>query len=358
MWMYIVTFLVLLITELLYFRVAKRYGIVDKPSTRSSHQIDVLRGGGIIIPLSMFLWATLLGLMNAFGIVVDHWPFFIGLFLIAVTGFADDIRSLPATLRLAVMFLVVGLMLGQVILENGGVAVDHWINWVVIFILALIVYVGGVNIINFMDGINGITALYSLAVLIPLLLQNNRSDVPFTANSFLWVAALGVLVFGLFNFRPKGKAICFAGDVGSLSLGFILLFAIFRLIRQTGDVTWLVLLMVYFVDGGLTIIHRLILHENIFVAHRKHAYQLMANELKMDHRVVSILYAAMQLVISLVAIYVIPNTLVAHWTYFVGVVVIVGGAYIVFMRNYYHLHEEYLKRVQNDHNRAVSEVGA
>lgn len=347
--MYIVIFIVLLATELLYFRVAKRFGIVDKPTLRSSHQTDVLRGGGIIIPLSLFLWAILLGLMNAWCVTMAHWPFFTGLLLIAITGFVDDIRSLPATLRLAVMFIVVGLMLGQVMIENGGVEVDHWFNGAALFVLALIVYVGGVNIINFMDGINGITAGYSLAVLVPLLLLNNRAGVPaFSPNSFLWVAALGVLVFGLFNFRPKGKAKCFAGDVGSLSVGFIMMFAVFRLIRQTGDVTWLVLLIVYGVDGGLTIIHRLMLHENIGVAHRKHAYQLMANELGMDHRVVAALYAAMQLVISLVAIYLIPNTTVAHWVYVVCVAVVMSVAYIVFMRKYYHLHEEYLKRVESE----------
>ena len=351
MWMYIVIFVVLLVTELAYFRVARRFGIVDKPSERSSHQTDVLRGGGIIIPLAMFLWAILLGLMGAWDMVVGHWPFFIGLLLITITGFVDDVRSLPASLRLAVMFVVVGMMLGQVMIENVSVEVDNWFIGAVLVILATIVFVGGVNIINFMDGINGITAGYGLAVLVPLLLLNKRADVPFTPNSFLWVAALGVLVFGLFNFRPKGKAKCFAGDVGSLSIGFIMMFAVYRLIRQTGDVTWLVLLVVYGIDGGLTIIHRLMLHENIGVAHRKHAYQLMANELGMDHRVVSVLYAVMQLVISLVAIYIVPNTSVAHWVYLIGVAVVLGLAYILFMRKYYHLHEEYLE--QQAHTESV-----
>lgn len=349
MWMYIMVAVILLVTEWIYFRVARRFGIFDMPCVRSSHQSYVLRGGGIIIPLAMFLWAILLVLMNAGFVVKSHWPFFTGLLLIAVTGFIDDIRSLPATRRLFFMFIAVGLMLGQVMMENGGVEVDHWFNGVVLSVLGLIVFVGAVNIVNFMDGINGITALYSLAVLVPLLIQNNRGDQIFTPNSYLWVAALGVLVFGLFNIRPKGKAKCFAGDVGSLSVGFIMLFAVFRLIRQTGDVTWLVLLMVYGIDGVLTIIHRLMLHENISVAHRKHAYQLMVNELKMGHVMVASLYAALQLAISLVAIFVIPDTTVAHWTYLTGVAVVLGVAYVAFMKKYYHLHEEYLKQAQENH---------
>ncbi len=197
---------------------------------------------------------------------------------------------------------------------------------------------------RFQEMANAVTALYSLAVLIPLLLLNNRCEVPFTPNSYLWIAALGVVVFGLFNIRPKGKALCFAGDVGSLSIGFIMLFAVYRLIRQTGDVTWLVLLIVYGIDGGLTIVHRLMLRENIIEAHRKHAYQLMVNELKMGHVVVSSFYAALQVVISLVAVFIIPDTAVAHWIYLVSVAVILGGAYIAFMKKYYHLHEEYLRQ--------------
>jgi len=343
MWTYIVIFIVLFVTELVYFRVAKRFGIVDKPDEESSHSSVVLRGGGIIIPLAMFLWAIQLGLMGEWDVVVAHWPFFIGLLLMGITGFWDDIHSLSAIGRLVVMFVVVGLMLGQLMLENGGVEVDHWFHGAVILALATFVYVGGVNIINFMDGINGITAGYGLAVLVPLLLLNHRMSVPFSPNSFLWVAALGVLVFGLFNFRPKGKAKCFAGDVGSLSIGFILLFAVFRLIRETGDGAWLVLLLLYGIDGGLTIVHRVMLHENILHPHRKHAYQLMANELGMNHVVVSSLYAGLQLVISLIAIYVVPDTLVAHWVYFLGTALVMAVAYVLFMRRYYHLHEEYLR---------------
>jgi UDP-N-acetylmuramyl pentapeptide phosphotransferase/UDP-N-acetylglucosamine-1-phosphate transferase len=159
------------------------------------------------------------------------------------------------------------------------------------------------------------------------------------------VAIIGVLVFGLFNFRPKGKAKCFAGDVGSIGIAFIMLFAIGRLIMQTGDITWMVFLLVYGVDGCCTILHRIMLHENLGEAHRKHAYQLMANELGMSHVAVSLIYMALQLAISLGFIYVCPATVLAHWIYLVGVGVLLVGAYVLFMKKYYHLHEEYLAGV-------------
>ena len=215
----------------------------------------------------------------------------------------------------------------------------YWNMWWIVLV-ALVVCVGATNVINFMDGINGITAGYALAVLVPLMLLNK--ELAFVDTSFLVVAILGVLVFCIFNFRPKGKAKCFAGDVGSISIAFIMLFAIGRLVVQTQDVTYLIFLLVYGVDGCLTICHRIMLHENLGEAHRKHAYQLMANELKVGHMKVSLLYMAMQLVVSLGFIYLCPDSVAAHWGYLVGAMIALGVAYVLFKKKYYHLHEEYL----------------
>lgn len=215
-----------------------------------------------------------------------------------------------------------------------------WYVLLVLGIVVLIVFVGAMDVINFMDGINGITAAYALSALVPLWLMNRR--VNFVDASFLGVAIIGVLVFSWFNFRPKGKAKCFAGDVGSIGIGFILLFAIGMLMARTADLTWLVFLLVYGVDGCCTIVHRIMLHENLGEAHRKHAYQLMANELGMSHVTVSLIYMGLQLVISLGFVYLCPNTVLAHWVYLLGAGVVLAVAYVLFKMKYYHFHEEYL----------------
>lgn len=88
------------------------------------------------------------------------------------------------------------------------------------------------------------------------------------------------------------------------------------------------------------------LHENLGEAHRKHAYQIMANELKIDHVKVASLYALLQLAVSLGFIYFIPNTPLAHWLYLLGALIVLSIAYIVFMKKYYHLHEEYLESLK------------
>ena len=248
----------------------------------------------------------------------------------------DDIRSLPDSVRLVAQFVAMVLMFYQLDMMH----LDMW--WVVV--LALIVSVGASNIINFMDGINGITGGYALASLIPLYILNRT--LGFVDESLVMTVILADIVFCIFNFRPKGKAKCFAGDVGSIGIAFILLFLIGGLVMQTGDVTYLIFLMVYGVDGCLTIVHRIMLHENLGEAHRKHAYQLMANELKIGHVKVSMLYMGLQLIISLGFVFFVPDTLLAHWIYFAGVLLVLSLGYVVFMKKYYHLHQAYLESLK------------
>lgn len=333
-WLYLIIAVLLIAAELLYFRIANHFNIIDRPNERSSHSSIVLRGGGIVFTLSVIVWAAVMAVQG--NDIVPYLPFVGGLVLIAGVSFWDDVHSLPDSVRLVAQFVAMALMF-------WSMGIMHWDMWWIV-LLALIVCVGAMNIINFMDGINGITAGYALAVLVPLLLLNRRMG--FVEGSYLVVAIIGVLVFCFFNFRPKGKAKCFAGDVGSIGIAFVLLFAIGRLIVQTGDVTYLTLLLVYGVDGCCTIIHRIMLHENLGQAHRKHAYQLMANELGMSHIVVSLLYMLMQLVVSLGFIYLCPNTMLAHWGYLICVGLVLAGMYVLFMKKNYHLHEEYLKSLE------------
>ena len=329
MWItYGVIAFLLLMVELIYFKVADKFNIIDKPNERSSHKTIVLRGGGIIFTIGLWVWSIVFGF---------QYPWLLaGVTLAAGISFVDDIHSLPDSLRLVVQFTAMFLVFQEI-------GLLHWDMWWIIPI-ALIAAVGGTNIFNFMDGINGITGGYSLAILIPLIIKNEelrmKNGEGFVEPSLLIVVGLSLLVFCLFNFRKKAK--CFAGDVGSIGIALILTFCIARLMMVTGDVAWIVLFLIYGVDGVLTICHRIMLHENLGQAHRKHAYQLMANELKIPHVVVSTIYMVLQLAVSLIVVYVIPDTVAAHWIYLVCSALVMGLAYILFKMKYYHLHEEYL----------------
>lgn len=321
---YLIIFVLLLAAELVYFRIADKFNIIDKPNERSSHSTIVLRGGGIIFLIGAWVWSAFFGF--------DYPWFLAGLTLVAGVSFVDDIRSLPDSVRLVAQFAAAAMAFYQL-------GILHWSMWWIVLV-ALIVYVGATNVINFMDGINGITAGYSLAVLLPLMAVN--MDGGYVEQSLIVSTVLASLVFCIFNFRPKGKAKCFAGDVGSIGIAFIMLFLLGNVIIKTEDITWLIFLLVYGVDGCLTIVHRIMLHENLGEAHRKHAYQLMANELKIGHVKVTSLYMVIQLMVSLGFIYLCPDTVLCHWMYLIGALAILAVAYVLFMKRYYHLHEEYL----------------
>lgn len=341
---YIIIFVLLLVAELVYFRIADKCNIIDKPNQRSSHSTIVLRGGGIIFLIGAWVWSAFFGF---------EYPWFLaGLTLVAGVSFVDDIRSLPDSVRLVAQFAAAAMAFYQL-------DILHWDMWWIVLV-ALIVYVGATNVINFMDGINGITAGYALAVLVPLGLLNTNyrelatnlttnyssivsSDGAFVDQSLIVASIIAAIVFCIFNFRPKGKAKCFAGDVGSIGIAFIMLFLLGNVIIKTEDITWLIFLLVYGVDGCLTIVHRIMLHENLGEAHRKHAYQIMANELKIGHVKVTLLYMAMQLAVSLGFVYLCPNTPLCHWMYLIGALAVLAIAYVLFMKKYYHLHEEYLR---------------
>ena len=331
---YIVISVLLLAAELVYFKIADKCNIIDKPNERSSHTRIVLRGGGIIFTIALWIWSIWTGF---------EYPWMLaGVTLAAGISFVDDIHSLPDSLRLVTQFLSMFLVFQEVGLLFGGASslcgIGDWLVWGLVVLAALIVAVAGTNIYNFMDGINGITGGYALAMLIPLFLLNQKYD--FVNESLLIVIGLSLLVFCFFNFRKKAK--CFAGDVGSIGIALILVFCVGRLMYVTGDVAWIVLYLWYGIDGMMTIFHRIMLHENLGQAHRKHAFQLMSNELKMAHTTVSLIYTIGQLVVSLIAIYLIPDTIVAHWIYLVCIGAAFALGYIFFMKKYYHLHEEYL----------------
>ncbi len=328
---YILITIILFCFELVYFKIAGYYNIIDKPNNRSSHKSIVLRGGGIVFWFGSLVFFIISGALYPL--------FFIGLTVIVLVSFWDDVKSLPDNVRLVAQTLSIGLMFFQ----WGIVRTEMW--WIVI--LALILCVGIINAYNFMDGINGMTGGYSISVLLPLLFMNRRVSLSpsgvvgyFIEPSFLIIAILSVLVFCFFNFRKQAK--CFAGDVGSIGICFIILFALGKLVLWTRDLTYLIFLAVYGVDTVLTICHRIILHENLGVAHRKHAYQLMANELELPHVLVSLIYTLIQAVIS-VGFYMIPSTTVWHWGFFVGVLLLLCLMYFLFIKKYYYLHDSYLK---------------
>jgi UDP-N-acetylmuramyl pentapeptide phosphotransferase/UDP-N-acetylglucosamine-1-phosphate transferase len=276
-------FPVLALLILLYFRLAVQFKIIDRPNRRSSHSRITIRGAGIIFPIAILLQALFSGF---------QYPLFTsGFLLISIVSFYDDLKPLSNKIRLLVHLLAVSLLF----MQAGLLVYSIWI-----IIPVYIVVIGTINAYNFMDGINGITGAYSLIAILSLYFIN-ETHLVFVLNEWLIIVAISLLVFNFFNFRKNAK--CFAGDVGSVSMAFIIIFFLLLLIIKSQDLKYIGLLLFYGLDTVSTLIFRLIRRENIFEAHRSHFYQYLANVQGWPHLRVATLYLLAQLIVNMLIVY-------------------------------------------------------
>jgi UDP-N-acetylmuramyl pentapeptide phosphotransferase/UDP-N-acetylglucosamine-1-phosphate transferase len=265
--------------ELIYFKIADHYNIIDKPNSRSSHSSITLRGGGIIFPIAILI-AAMLGYVS--------WVVVLAVVLVAVVSFIDDIRPLSQLPRFASHAIAIGLVFYDLNLFNQAI-------WILPIIFILLI--GWVNVFNFMDGINGITVLYAFVAIVSFSFLSINHD----SLTLLITMGLSCCAFGIFNVRKKAKT--FAGDVGSISMALFLGYFMIKTILLSGQIGYLLFLSVYGIDGIITIFTRIKKRENILQPHRSHLYQYLANELGYSHIMVSLLYSGIQLLINTILIY-------------------------------------------------------
>jgi UDP-N-acetylmuramyl pentapeptide phosphotransferase/UDP-N-acetylglucosamine-1-phosphate transferase len=299
---------------ILYFKLAGKYNIIDKPNRRSSHNYITIRGGGIVFWLAGMLYCilNLTGFENLSGL----W-FLAGITLISAVSFWDDVSSLSNKIRIVVHFLSISLVF-------YGLGMFTTLPWWLI-IIAYIFFVGILNAYNFMDGINGITGLYSLAVLFGLYYVNHQV-IRFTEPDFILYPMLACIVFLFFNCRKQAK--CFAGDIGSMAVSFWLVTLLLQLMLKTGSFIWIFFLSVYGVDTICTILHRLYLKQNIFKAHRMHFYQILSNERRISHLKVSAGYALVQLLICGIIIQAYRNN-IPEWIIGLSIIILLSAIYLL-----------------------------
>lgn len=276
---YIALLILFIGIELIYFKIADHYNIIDKPNNRSSHTAITLRGGGIIFPIAIII-ALLLGYVSL--------ALVLAVVLVAVVSFIDDIKPLSQLPRFASHAIAIALVFYDLNLFSQAI-------WILPIIFVLLV--GWVNAFNFMDGINGITVLYAFITILSFsFLEISQESLP-----LLTTMGLSCCAFGFFNVRKKAKT--FAGDVGSISMAMFLGYFMLKTILVSGQIGYLLFLSVYGIDAIITIFTRIKKKENIFEPHRSHLYQYLANELGYSHIAVSLLYSGIQLLINVILIY-------------------------------------------------------
>lgn len=307
MLLYLIVFIILIVILLVYFRIAGHFNIIDKPNNRSSHTYITIRGGGIVFPMAALLWFIHFGCNQPWLIL--------SLVLISVVSFLDDAITLSSKIRILIHFIAVTLLFWQLNVFE--------LSWYFI-ILTYFITIGWINAFNFMDGINGITPFYGLVSLASFGWLNQSMN--FVSQDLIFMLVISVLIFSFFNARIRAKT--FAGDVGSVSLAFLLAWFMISLMIKTGRIEFILFFTVYGIDSVFTILFRLRKRENIFEAHRTHLFQFLSNELKWSHVRVSGIYSLVQILINIITIKLILKEQMT-WLVFITILVVLCAGYLI-----------------------------
>jgi Fuc2NAc and GlcNAc transferase len=254
-------------------------GLTDVPNHRSSHTVPTPKGGGV-------------GLLAAFGLAAAAGGlpivFWLPAVLVSLAGLFGDRVDLSPRKRLLIQFAAAAVL----VLGTGAHAPNlKWGSLVVPFWLVFIV--GTANFFNFMDGINGIsgiTAAIGFGFVTVYLIHATASAALIVTAAGLCAAAVGFLPFNL----PRARV--FMGDVGSTLLGFVFAALVYAATDTLQDFLCLTAFVLpYFLDELFTMAVRIRDGEHLMKAHRRHVYQLLANEGGIAHWQVAVGYGLFQL---------------------------------------------------------------
>lgn len=275
----LITVISLFLTELVR-RYSLKMNILDMPGERSSHSTATPRGGGlsiVVIFLVVVSFNDLLVTNLVFALIGAG-------ILIAAVGFWDDHADIAAKWRLVSHFIAAAWVLywlgGLPEFTLFGFSINT--SWFGMLIVAFLL-VWMLNLFNFMDGIDGIAAsevvfVTSTGAYISYL--NGVEHLSFIS----FVLTASTMGFLILNWSP---AKIFMGDVGSGFVGLMLGIIVYVNILEGSSIwPWLILLAVFLVDTGVTLVIRALNGDKWYEAHCSHAYQHAAR--KWGHKKVTL----------------------------------------------------------------------
>jgi UDP-N-acetylmuramyl pentapeptide phosphotransferase/UDP-N-acetylglucosamine-1-phosphate transferase len=244
----------------------QRAAVLDLPNERSSHAAPTPRGGGIAVVAAIAAaWAVFCaaGVLTPASLMAT-----VGMVGLTAVSWVDDLRGLPAALRLLIQFAAVTAGMWML---PGGPVFQGWLPPGFDAVASALSWVWFVNLFNFMDGIDGIAGSEAAAIGIGLVVIAGfgigRDPGIAALGAAIAAAALGFLVW---NWAP---AKIFLGDAGSVPLGYVLGFLLLELAVRGWWKAAIILPLYFLADASLTLLRRLLRGERVWQAHREHFYQ-------------------------------------------------------------------------------------
>jgi UDP-N-acetylmuramyl pentapeptide phosphotransferase/UDP-N-acetylglucosamine-1-phosphate transferase len=234
-----------------------QYSVIDTPNERSSHKIPVPRGGGIAMIIVALIFLASAGM---------DLKIIAAATLLAIISFIDDLRNMPVTVRLgaqAIAVIIATSALHGRIVPAIPLPLEQ--------ALIVLSWLWFINLFNFMDGIDGITSMETIMIMIGIcIIAFVHKSLPAALVLHACIIAAATLGFFWFNRHP---AKLFMGDIGSVTLGFLVACLLFELALHGQLLPALILPAYYVSDATFTLFKRLITREKIWQAHSQHAYQ-------------------------------------------------------------------------------------
>ncbi len=292
--LYLVCFILAGVGAWVVSKFAYKCSLIDIPGDRSSHEIPIPKGGGIGILAAFALASLVLKIPSGFWLSAT---------ILALISLYGDRSELSPKFRVTVQFIatISFLLTSRSLILAPYHALLLFVLW---FLFLIIFIVGTANFYNFMDGINGIAAItgivgFGLLALYSFL--SDRDSLFVVLSICISLSCLGFLPFNM----PKAKV--FIGDVGSILLGFVFAAMVVWLSRDVLDFMVLsAFLFPFYVDELTTLVVRIKDRDRLTRAHRKHLYQLLANEMGITHWKISVGYGLLQLIVGVSVLVVKP----------------------------------------------------
>ena len=243
------------------------------PAQHDLHTIPTPWGGGIaVISVILLSW---------FGLsfyITNSWDSTYNVYLVitiivAIVSLLDDLKNISVSVRFIIYATC--CIFTVFVLPSDNNIISNKIPWLLDRIISAISLTWFVNLYNFMDGMDGMTAIETISICLGLLLVNSllpNSIIPYDLFAIIILGA--ILGFLPFNWHP---AKIFIGDVGAVTLGYIIgLLLIIMAFNGYAYISF-ILPAYYLVDSTFTLFRRLMRKQSIFIRHSDFFFRLAIN---------------------------------------------------------------------------------
>jgi len=241
--------------------------ILDIPDERTNHSVPTPRGGGIAVISTILLFLIIASFYHE-GLFAKIMPIIIGATILSILSWIDDKRGLSPLIRFSTQIITISII--TLFFMDKALFNNDYIPYFIMVVFVIILWTWFLNLFNFMDGINGITSVETISICVGIVAIVSIKNLD---SHFAFISALCASSILGFLFWNWGNAKIFLGDVGSISMGFILGWLMLEIASKGYWSPMIILSLYYLFDSTYTITKRLLKKEKIWLPHSQHFYQ-------------------------------------------------------------------------------------